>query len=90
MAETAVKLTDWLDLSDEAHEAAQAIGNAGPTVNVQDKQLKGYVFDADGGGGKEYYSAATLRLYAKGLAEIADWLDRRALLDALKDEGEGR
>ena len=76
-----MKLSDWLDLSDEAHAACEAIGNAGPTLNVKDKLLKGYCLDDDRCGvGKAYHSADTLRLYAKGMVEIADWLDRRAAL----------
>lgn len=74
------RLTDWLDLSDNAHAAAEAIGNAGPHISPTERELIGYCLDDDGGTGKAYHSSSTLRLYAKGLVEIADWLDERAAL----------
>jgi hypothetical protein len=68
---------DWLDLSDDGHAAAEAIGNAGPTLRIEDRTLKGYCLDDDGSAGKAYHSSDDLRRYAKGLAEIADWLEAR-------------
>jgi len=82
------ELLDWLDLSDDAHAASEAIGNARPTIRVEDKTLKGYCLDDDGSTGKVYHSADDIRRYAKGLAEIADWLDARTLSRPRLDGGE--
>ncbi len=72
-------MKDWLDLSDDAHAASDALNNAGPTTRVGDRLLKGLCIDDDDSGiGKAYHSADDLRRYAIGLVEIADWLDARA------------
>lgn len=54
-------------------EAMGAIGDAGPTVRVSDKLVKGWV-DGD----KVYYSSDDVRI-ADGLMEVAKWLDCRAM-----------
>lgn len=72
-------MTEWLDLSNEAHAAAEALNNAGPAGFVSDRLLKGRCLDEDGEGiGEAYHSADDLRRYAAGMIEIADWLDARA------------
>lgn len=66
----------WEQLSAQAHEAMKALGEAGPTVHVQHREVKGYV-----DGGKAYFDAQDLRNLAMGMIEVANWLDERAASD---------
>lgn len=59
----------------EVAEAMETLGNAGPTVNVSDKTLKGYQ------DGKVYYTSDDLVRIANGMIEAAKWLDMRAMSD---------
>lgn len=69
------------ELSPRALETLTDLGNFGPTVNVQDKRMKGYMLDPDGQGGKTYWSASDMRRIAADLIEAADWLEARAAAD---------
>lgn len=60
-------------------EAMDALGAAGPTVNVADKQVKGGYVDEDGGWCKAYYSSTDLLRLSEGMLEMAKWLDSRAM-----------
>lgn len=66
------------ELSERALETMAELGNFGPTVNVQDRQMKGYTLDSDGEVSKTYLSATDMRRIAADLLEAADWLDARA------------
>ena len=72
---------DWVNLSSNAKTAMDALGNFWPTVNVNDRQVKGYTMDSDTGEcGKTYFTSDDLRDIASGCTEVAEWLDRRAEL----------
>lgn len=66
----------WDELSGDAHEIMEYLGNCGPTVNTADRMVKGYDVTEDGNH-KFYLTAAELRRYGAGLVEVADWLDAR-------------
>lgn len=76
---------NWADVSIEARSVMDELGNFSPTVNHQYKEVKGYTLDSESGeGGKTYWSSDDLRTTAKACNEVADWLDKRAELDANK------
>jgi hypothetical protein len=52
------------------------LGSFGPTVNVADRMVKGYMSD-DGEACKTYLTSDDLRAIATGCAEVAEWLDAR-------------
>ena len=78
---------EWInDLSKNAREVMEELGNFGATVNAKDRLVKGYKMDSDDGECcKHYYSSDDLRNIAAGCIEVADWLDSRA--DAAKATG---
>lgn len=63
----------WDQLSTLAQDAMRLLGEAGPTVHPQNREVKGFVE-----GDKAYFSSDDLRALAKGMTEVADWLDERA------------
>ncbi len=65
----------------EVAEAMKVLGNAGPTVNASDKQVKGGYVDDEGGWCKAYYSSSDLVRLSEGMLEMAKWLDSRAMSD---------
>lgn len=75
------------ELSERALETMAELGNFGPTVNVQDRQMKGYTLDSDGEVSKTYLSATDMRRIAADLLEAADWLDARASAQRAGKEG---
>lgn len=69
---------DWeKDVSEKARETMKFIGGFGPTVNAQNREVKGYMM-VDDGGYSVYIDSSRLREIAAGCNEVADWLDRRA------------
>ena len=66
------------DISKVALAWMQLIGNFGPTVHADKRELKGYTMDSDGDTVKTYYDSGELRELANSCIEVADWLDRRA------------
>ncbi len=70
----------WSDLSECALHVMRDLGNFGPTVNPENREVKGYMLDPDGDCGKCYYNSNDLRLVAQGCIEVANWLDKRAEL----------
>lgn len=69
---------DWdKDISKAAKAKMKFLGDFGPTVNAQHREVKGYMHD-DEGGGKVYLHASELREIAASCIEVADWLDKRA------------
>jgi hypothetical protein len=55
------------------------LGNFGPTVNVENRQIKGYMLDPDDGeAGKVYLDSRELIELANACIEMAHWLDARA------------
>lgn len=67
----------WDELSDAAKAAMEDLGNAGPTVRVEERMVKGYRRDEEGSY-KLYRNSGELRMLAAGMREVADWLDERA------------
>jgi len=61
------------DISPEALETMELIGYFSPTVNIERRQVKGYVDDC-----KCYLDSKELREMSKHFIEVADWLDKRA------------
>jgi len=61
------------DISADARETMELIGNFSPTVRVEERMVKGYVDD-----GKCYLGSKDLREMSKHFIEVADWLDKRA------------
>ena len=69
---------DWdKDISNSAKGTMKFLGDFGPTVHAQSREVKGYMHD-DEGGGKVYLDAGELREIAASCNEVADWLDKRA------------
>ena len=69
---------DWnIDISALSKTWMKFLGEFGPTVNEQSREIKGYMHD-DEGGGKVYLDAGELRELASACNEVADWLDKRA------------
>jgi hypothetical protein len=69
--------TEWKDLPKEVLEDMEWLGSFGPTVRVENRELKGRVVDSDGEVGKTYLDAGSARRLAKSLCAAADWLDAR-------------
>ena len=67
----------WEDVSSLSRHTMRELGEFGPTVNAEDRVVKGVTFD-DGDPCKTYWSSGDLRQIAAACAEVADWLDKRA------------
>jgi hypothetical protein len=65
------------ELTEREQDTLEFLGNFHPTVTVQDRMVKGYMSDSDGGG-KVYLDPTDLRAMAEDLASVAEWLDQRA------------
>lgn len=71
--------TKWEDMSNNALQYMDFLGEFGPTANIDDRQIKGYMIDCNSGEGcKVYLSSEELRKIAIACIEVADWLDNRA------------
>ena len=69
----------WDEISKEARETMKFIGNFSPTVNVDNREIKGYMIGLDDGeGGKVYLYSHELKSMAKHFIEVSEWLDKRA------------
>lgn len=70
----------WDDLmnSENARTAMFELGNCGPTARARDREVKGYSLNEDGDTASFYRDSNDLRSMARGLHEVADWLDDRA------------
>lgn len=66
---------EWEDLSEYTRVTMEELGDFGPTVNVKNCEIKGYMQD-----GKVYWNSVDLRAIANSCIEVADWLDNRAKL----------
>ena len=75
---TQPSLPEWRDLPKEVLDDMEWLGNFGPTVVVQNREMKGQMVDSDGDVGKAYLDADSARRLAKSLNAAADWLDARA------------
>lgn len=69
----------WDDLSKEARETMKFMGNFSATVNVENREIKGYMLGPDDNeGGKIYLYSHELKSMAEHFNEVAEWLDKRA------------
>ena len=69
---------DWeTGISSLAHTWMKFLGDFSPTVREENRELKGYMHD-DEGGRKVYLDAGELRELASACNQAADWLDKRA------------
>lgn len=66
------------DISESAKAWMKLLGNFGPTVRAESREMKGMTVDECGDHVKTYYDSGELRELAKACIEVADWLDRRA------------
>lgn len=66
-------MKQWKELSADTLSVMAELGNFGPTTNVSNREVKGYV------DGKVYYSSADLRRVAAACEEVAAWLDEMAM-----------
>lgn len=66
------------ELSIEAQQWLQVIGNFEPTINTADCLMKGWSMDEDGYPCKTYYNNEDFRSMSHAANEIADWLEERA------------
>jgi hypothetical protein len=72
----------WEDLSNKTRDTMKMLGEFSPTVHAQNRELKGYTHD-DEGGGKTYWTSDDLRQISTACSEAADWLDQRAKATAV-------
>lgn len=68
----------WTDVSEDAREWLEMLGNFGPTVHANRRELKGCVHSDHGEDGRVYLDSSDLRNISAALIEAADWLDKRA------------
>lgn len=70
----------WADLSLGARSWMEQLGDFLPTIHAANREVKGWLFDADTESNvrKTYWHSRDLRMIALACVEVADWLDRRA------------
>ena len=73
------------DIGSLAKTWMKFLGDFGPTVKEESRELKGDIYDEEGGG-KVYLDSGELRELAAACNEVADWLDKRA--EAVTNAGE--
>jgi hypothetical protein len=69
---------DWGNLSSDALEVMKTLGDFGPTTDANDREVKGYFVDDEGGSYSAYWNSDYLRTIAAACVEVAEWLDKRA------------
>jgi poly(3-hydroxyalkanoate) synthetase len=69
----------WEDIGSDHLCIMREMGHFSPTVNKEDRQVKGWMSDFDDGGvTKVYWTSKDLREIAESFIIVADWLDERA------------
>lgn len=70
----------WSDLSLGARSWMEQLGDFLPTIHDANREVKGWLFDADATSNvrKTFWHSRDLRMIALSCVEVADWLDRRA------------
>jgi hypothetical protein len=69
----------WEHLPDAVRVTMSLLGDFRPTVDPAYREVKGVLYDAEGGGTvRAYLTATELREMAGHLIAVADWLDHRA------------
>lgn len=71
-------MMEWTDVSLMARAWMADIGNFGPTIHAEKRELKGRVADENGEVCKTYFTSDELRALSAACNEVADWLDKRA------------
>ena len=72
------RMLEWAELPVDVLGVMRELGNFSPTVHAGNREVKGYMLDSEGEGGKVYWSSADLRHTASACTQVADWLDARA------------
>lgn len=70
---------EWDDIPSNVLREMEWLGSFSPTVNAENREVKGYMIDSDGDGTKVYLSSDDLRHTAAACIYVADWLDARAV-----------
>ncbi len=74
--------TDWEnDVSGTSKHWLQFLGGFTPTVNIEYKEVKGYL-----SGDRTYLNSEELRDISNALLEAAQWLEKRAELKMIQDQ----
>lgn len=68
----------WEDVSEKSRERMRDLGHFGPTVRVENMEVKGNLADGYGGSESAYFDVVDLRELAAAFIEVADWLEKRA------------
>lgn len=68
----------WEDLDVTHRNIVEDLGNFSPTVNIDYREVKGYMLDGNGDAGKVYFNSKDLREIAESCIAVANWLDLRA------------
>lgn len=69
---------NWEDISENAGYWMEFLGTFGPTVHVNNREVKGYMLTEGREDCRTYLTSSDLREFASALIEVADWLDKRA------------
>lgn len=79
---------NWRSVNANCRYWLEQLGHFSPTIDAQQKCVKGYTADPEGGGNlvKTYFTSKDLREIAAACSEAASWLDARALLAARQEQ----
>lgn len=72
------ELLPWAQLPETTHDVMRELGGFSPTVHPHACEVKGYMLDDNGEGGRVYWTSDDLRQIAVACNEVAQWLDDRA------------
>lgn len=70
-------MKDWQELSQNALQIMQELGNFTPTSNFHLGEIKGYTYDDNGEGFKTYWNTEDLCKIASACLEVREWLLER-------------
>ena len=73
-----IEMKTWKELNGLTQGWMSMLGGFSPTVNPQDKQVKGVMFDSEGEIIKAYLDPDELREIADACLEVAQFLEDRA------------
>ena len=66
------------EVSESARGWMRTLGHFTPTINPDNREVKGSMLGEYGDAEKTYFSSKELRELAAACSEVADWLDERA------------
>jgi hypothetical protein len=73
--------TQWENISQNAKDTMQILGNFGPTVWAWAMEVKGWSMCEDGFTHSCHYNSNDLKNIAAGCLEVAQWLEERAMAE---------